>query len=267
MIGHVEALTGTELPFVRRSWITQKLQEFGVVRTLELCEELHVSVETIRRDLAALERDGLLERVRGGAASVGQRLSEEPSFLDRSNLGESAKSRIGLAAARMIPDGSTVFLDVGTTSLHVARALPPGFRGIVATNSLPAATELASRPQVEVLVSGGEVRPGDMAMAGQHAQRLFEELRADVAFLGSGGVGAVSGLTDFHLAEVLVRRVMMRNSAQSWVLADSSKFNVIAPYHVADWTGLSGLVTDAEPPAAMRSAVVQAKARVVVAEK
>ncbi|MCC6496907.1 MAG: DeoR/GlpR transcriptional regulator [Propionibacteriaceae bacterium] len=267
MIGHGEALSGTELPFVRRSWITQLVQESGVVRTMELAETLHVSVETIRRDLAALEREGVLERVHGGAASVGQRLSEEPSFLDRSKLGESAKSRIGLAAAGMIPDGSTVFLDVGTTSLQVARALPQGFRGIVATNSLPVATELASRPQVELLVSGGQLRAGDMAMAGQHAQRLFEELRADVAFLGSGGVHAVSGLTDFHLDEVVVRRVMMRNSAQSWALADSSKFSVIAPYHVADWAGLSGLVTDEEPPAAIRSAVVQAKARIVIAER
>jgi DeoR/GlpR family transcriptional regulator of sugar metabolism len=266
MIGQYEALSGTELPFVRRSLIMQRLAETGVVRTQDLSEELRVSVETIRRDLAALEKDGALERVHGGAASAGQRLSEEPSYLDRSQLGESAKSRMGLAAAAMVKDGATLFIDVGTTALNVARALPAAFRGIVATNSLPAAAELASRPHVDVLVSGGRVRGGDMAMAGQHAIDLFEGLRADVAFLGSGGVHAASGLTDFYLDEVEVRRVMMRNSAQAWVLADSTKFNLIAPYHVADWTGLSGLITDQEPPAAMRSAVVQAKAKVVVAE-
>ncbi len=267
MIGHVEALSGTELPFVRRSWISQRLQESGVVRTQDLSDELRVSVETIRRDLAALERDGVLERVHGGAASLDQRLSEEPSFIDRSKLGESAKSRIGVAAAAMVKSGATLFIDIGTTALSVARALPATYRGIVATNSLPAAAELSTRPHVEVLVSGGRVRGGgDLAMAGQHSINLFEGLRADVAFLGSGGVHAASGLTDFYLDEVEVRRVMMRNSAQSWVLADSTKFNRIAPYHVADWPALSGLITDQEPPSAVRSAVVQAKAKVVIAE-
>lgn len=250
---------------MRRSLILKRLAESGVVRTQDLSDEMRVSVETIRRDLAALEGEGVLERVHGGAASVDQRLSEEPSFVDRSALSESAKSRIGAAAANLVRDGATLFLDIGTTALSLAAALPMTFRGVVATNSLPAAAELAKRPHVDVLVSGGRIRGGDLAMAGQHSLDLLKDIRADVAFLGSGGVHPTSGLTDFHLDEVAGRRVMMRNSAKSYVLADSSKFNRIAPFHVAEWDALSGLITDQEPPAGLRTAVTNAGAEVIVA--
>lgn len=265
MVSQEAALSGTELPVVRRSLILKRLAESGVVRTQDLSDEMHVSVETIRRDLAALEGEGVLERVHGGAANVDQRLSEEPSFLDRSALGESAKSRIGAAAANLVRDGATIILDVGTTALSLAAALPMTFRGIVVTNSLPAAAELAKRPGADVLVTGGRIRGGDLAMAGQHAVDLLADIRADLAFLGSGGVHATSGLTDFHLDEVASRRVMIRNSAKSYILADSSKFNRIAPYHVGQWDAFSGLVTDEEPPSGLRAAVANAGAEVIVA--
>jgi DeoR/GlpR family transcriptional regulator of sugar metabolism len=264
MTSQEAALSGTELPVLRRSLIVRRLAEAGVIRTQDLSDELRVSVETVRRDLAVLESEGILERVHGGAASVDQRLSEEPSFLDRSAIGESAKSRIGAAAASLVRDGSTVFLDVGTTALNLALALPMTFRGVVVTNSLPAAAELAKRPHADVLVTGGRVRGGDLAMAGQHALDLLESIRADVAFLGSGGVHAASGLTDFHLEEVAGRHVMMRNSAKSYVLADSSKFNRIAPFHVGDWDAFSGLITDEEPPTGLHAAVTLAGAEVIV---
>ena len=255
-----------KLPVTRRSWIQRRIAEAGVVRTQDLADELRVSVETVRRDMASLEHDGTLKRVHGGAVCSGQRQSEEPSFHERSVFAGPAKARIGLAAAQLVHDGATLFIDVGTTPLNVAYRLPAGFHGIVATNSLPVATELAKRPAVTVLVTGGRVRPDDLAMAGQHALDLLEDVRADLAFLGSGGVHPTSGLTDFHLDEVATRHVMMRNSAQTYVLADSSKFNVIAPYHVATWDAFTGLITDEEPPAVLRTAIALAGAEVIVAD-
>jgi len=265
MNSHEEVLSGTELPVVRRSWIQRRIAEAGVVRTQELADELHVSVETIRRDLAALERDKVLERVHGGAAGLGQRLNEEPSFQERLRWQSPAKERIGRAAAALISLTATIFLDVGTTIMHVARALPREFQGIVVTNSLPAAAEVAKCPHAQLLVTGGRVRAGDLAMSGQHAVTYCDGIRADCAFLGSGGVHPVAGLTDFYLDEVATRQAMLRHSAKSYVVADSSKFNRIAPYVGATWDQLVGLITDETPPDGLAAAIAAAGADVIVA--
>jgi len=265
MNGRVDVLAGTELPAVRRSWIIQRLTQAGMVRTQDLSDDLRVSVETIRRDLATLECEGVLERVHGGATTVGYRLSEEPSFQDRTRLQEPAKLRIGQAAVGLIHNQSTIFLDLGTTALCVALALPKDFRGIVVTNSLSTGVELSKRPHIRLLVTGGPVRGGDLSMSGQHAVDMVENMRADVAFIGSGGVHPSAGLTDFYLEEITIRQAMMRNSAKSYVLADSSKFSRIAPFHVADWDSFAGLITDQEPPSGLRTAVVSAGGSMIVA--
>ncbi|MDR0285411.1 MAG: DeoR/GlpR family DNA-binding transcription regulator [Propionibacteriaceae bacterium] len=266
MVSQQETAAGSALPVTRRSVIRRKLADLGVVRTQDLVDELGVSVETVRRDMAALERDGALERVHGGAVAAGQRLSVEPSFHDRTSAQGTGKARIGQAAARLVSDESTLFLDVGTTALCVAAAIPASFRGLVATNSLPVAIELARCPHATVLVAGGRLRSDDLATAGQYAIGLLEDLRVDLAFLGSGGVHPTSGLTDFHLDEIATRRAMMRNSARTFVLADATKFARIAPYHVAGWDSFTALITDEEPPAVLRTAVQRGGATVIVAQ-
>jgi DeoR/GlpR family transcriptional regulator of sugar metabolism len=256
---------GVELPVQRRSHILQRINDLGAVRTQDLSEELRVSVETIRRDLGQLEAEGLLERVHGGAAIPGQRQYREATFTDRSVHATTQKLSIGTAAAALVRDGNTVFIDVGTTAVHLAQALPISFSGLVATNSLPVAAELASRPAVEVLIGGGLVRTGDLAVSGPLTVQQFSDLRADIAFLSSGGVEPVSGLTDFNRDEVAVKRALIANSARAYVLADSSKFNRIAPYHVAGWDTLSGLIVDQNPPAGLRRAVTEVGGEIVVA--
>ena len=119
--------------------------------------------------------------------------------------------------------GQTLLLDVGTTVLEVARALPPDFRGTVATCSLLVAAELAGRRDVEVLVSGGRVRGGDLSLSNAQTVAFFADVRADLAFLGSGGVDAVAGLTDYHLDEVATRRTIIANAARAFIVADSGK--------------------------------------------
>ena len=239
--------------------------DIGVVRTEELSDELRVPVETIRRDLASLERDGVLDRVHGGAASLGQRRSEEPSFGERARAQEPAKSRMGLAAAALVRDGMTLFVDVGTTMLALARALPVTFRGVIVTNSMPLAAEFVRRPRVQLLLTGGRMRCDDMALSGRHALDLIEAVQADIAFIASGGVHPTSGLTDFYLDEVATRVAMMRNSAKSYVLADSTKFNRIAPFRVVGWDSVTGLVTDEHPPAGLQAALIDAAADLIVA--
>jgi len=126
----------------------------------------------------------------------------------------------------------------------VARALPAGFRGRVLTNSVPAAMELAGHEDVELLLSGGQVRTGDAACFGAHAEAFFGEFYADLAFLGSGGVHPRAGLTDYHPHEVITRRTIIEHSAASYVLADSSKLGTIAVHRVCPLNRVTAVLTD-----------------------
>jgi len=142
----------------------------------------------------------------------------------------------------------------------VARALPGTFRGRVLTNSVPAALELSGRDGLELLLSGGQVRPGDGACSGAHAEAFFAEFYADRAFLGSGGVHPEAGLTDYYPAEVVVRRTIVAHTAKNYVLADSSKLGVIAVRRVCELDQVTAVLTDdtenAEAAAALDAAGV-----------
>ncbi len=239
----------------RHELIIAALRSAGVVSTEDLAARLEASPETIRRDLVFLEGSGALRRVHGGAALAPGMDGEEASFADRSSSGTDAKRAIGRRAADLVRPGQTVILDVGTTALEVARALPSDFRGTIATCSLRVAAELSTRRAAEILVSGGRLRSGDLSMANAQTVAFFADLRADIAFLGSGGVDASTGLTDFHLDEVATRRVIIANAARSFVLADGTKLGRIAPHRVCGLSELAGLITDGSVPKALKVAV------------
>ncbi|RKT87109.1 DeoR family transcriptional regulator, glycerol-3-phosphate regulon repressor [Saccharopolyspora antimicrobica] len=249
----------------RHDRINQAIRSGRVISTAEFSELLKVSPETIRRDLAELESKGVLTRVRGGAVRTGH-LGDEAPFLERSSTAQQAKSVIGRMAAQLVQPGQTVVIDVGTTAVELARSIPKDFTGVVATCSMRVATELADVPGVELHVSGGRMRRGDLALSGPVAHDFFQEIHADIAFLGSGGLAAGAGLTDFHLEECHARRAMIRNCAASYALVDSTKHQRVAPYRVAALDQLTGVVTDQEPPAELVRAIAEAGGRIIQPE-
>ncbi|BBY26033.1 DeoR/GlpR family DNA-binding transcription regulator [Mycolicibacterium sediminis] len=247
------------LPIARHDVIVELVERAHTVSTDELATRLGVSAETVRRDLALLEERGALRRVHGGAARVLRRDSvEEPPFVERTVIHQQAKVAMARVAVALLEPGQTVAIDVGTTAVDVARAIPATFRGTVITPSLLVAVELAGRAGVDVLVSGGRIRGGDLACSGAHARALFSDVYPDVAFIGSGGVDAAAGLTDYHLDEVDVRRTIIANSAASYVLADSSKLGRVGPHRVCGLGSVSGLITDDCTSPAVAAAVREA---------
>jgi len=231
------------LPTQRRQAILAQVRERAAVSAEDLSRQFGVSVETIRRDLRSLQERGLLERVYGGATRPSGR-SSEGSFAARSVRNIDRKRAIATLAASLVQPEETVVVDVGTTALEVARALPASFRGRVLTNSVPAAMELSTRSDVELLLCGGQVRAGDGACAGAHAEAFFGEFYADRAFLGSGGVHPEAGLTDYYPAEVVLRRTIIDHTAATYVLADSSKLGEIAVHRVCTLDRLTAVLTD-----------------------
>jgi DeoR family fructose operon transcriptional repressor len=231
------------LPTQRRQAILAQVRELAAVSAEDLSRQFAVSVETIRRDLRRLQGAGLLERVYGGATRPSGR-SSEGSFAARSTRNIERKRAIAALAASLVQPEETIVIDIGTTALELARALPDRFLGRVLTNSVPAAMELSDRGGIEVLLCGGQVRPGDGACSGGHAEAFFAEFYADRAFLGSGGVHAEAGLTDYYPAEVVTRRTIIAHTAKSYVLADSSKLGVIAVRRVCGLDQITGVLTD-----------------------
>jgi|SRR5580658_10362447 DeoR family fructose operon transcriptional repressor len=229
------------LPTQRRQAILTEVRQARAVSAEDLARRFGVSLETIRRDLRGLRDRGLLERVYGGALSV---RSTEGDFATRSVLYGERKLAIARLAASLIEADDTIVIDVGTTALEVARALPPSFRGRVLTNSVPVAMTLADREQIEIQLCGGQLRHGDAACFGSHAEAFFAEFYADKAFLGSGGVHAKAGLTDYHPPEVITRRTIIAQSAASYVLADSSKLGTIAVHRVCPLSRVTAVLTD-----------------------
>ncbi|MDW5326807.1 DeoR/GlpR family DNA-binding transcription regulator [Plantactinospora sp. KLBMP9567] len=241
----------------RHQAIVETLLTSGRVTVAELSARTGVSEMTIRRDLELLEREGLLQRVHGGAVSTVSG-SYEPPFAVRVRQHADAKARIGAAAAELIGGNETVVVDAGTTALATARALRGRRQLTVCALSVPASTELADEPGIRLIAAGGDVRAGEHCFVGPLAERIFEELRFDTFVLSVGGADPETGLTDFNLDDIRVKRAAIGASRRRVVVADSTKlgratFARIGPVQLADV-----LVTDerADPEqvAALRDA-------------
>lgn len=228
----------------RRSEIVGFLEDDGRLEVPVLSHHFGVSEMTIRRDFEALEREGMLQRVRGGAISATSR-SYEPPLALRRGRNEDAKNSIGRAAAEMISEGESVILDVGTTVLAMAEALA-GKRNItVLTPSLRVAWLLADKPDMRVIVTGGVVRVGERSLIGALSEQAFESLYCDTFFMGIGGIDLEAGLTEFNLDDARVKQKAMQYSRRSVLVADSSKFGKVAFARVAGIEEIDAIVTDA----------------------
>lgn len=250
-------MRATMLATERRGRIRDALRAVETVTTLELAETLGASAETIRRDLLAMERSNDLVRVHGGATRARAIVGQEPAFAERATSAPEAKQAIGARAADLVQPNSCIMIDVGTTALQLARALPTTLSCTVVTCSLLVAAELADHPGIEVIVSGGRLRNGDLAMSGLATREFFSGIHPDMAFLGSGGIHETAGLTDFYLDEVGVRQVVIAGAMKAYVLADSTKFNVVGRYHVAPLHRLTAIITEQSPATHLADAITR----------
>lgn len=253
------------LPEERRRRILRALDGLPLVRMTDLAGELGVSLETVRRDVVALDREGVVRRVYGGITRVKPE-AHEPPYERRRNLNLLAKRAMAQLAVSLLESGGTLVMDVGTSVLEVAAALPSDFAGRVLTNSLFVAQELASRPAVSVLVSGGELRAEDLALSGPVTEAFFGSFYADRAILGSGGIDLAAGLTDYYPNEVAVRQAILRHAAEAYVLADSSKLGHIALQQVCALTEVTAVITDDRADPELVAELSQQGVRVLVAE-
>ncbi|WP_399926207.1 DeoR/GlpR family DNA-binding transcription regulator [Streptomyces kanamyceticus] len=227
----------------RQQEILRLARDGGRVDVLSLAEEFKVTAETIRRDLKALDRAGLVRRVHGGAIPAG-RLDFEPDLAEREGTAADEKDRIARAALAELPAEGSVVLDAGSTVARLAAALPLESTLTVVTHSLPTAARLADHPGIQLHLIGGRVRQRTRAAVDAWALRAYGEIRADVLFLAANGFSAEAGLTTPDLAEAAVKRAAVAAARRVVLLADSTKHGQEHFARFGDLTDVDLLITD-----------------------
>lgn len=227
----------------RRETIIELLQEHGEVTVAELSDRTGVSQMTVRRDLEALELEGVLRRVHGGAIDLAMRGYAAP-YSVRAKQSADAKAAIGRAAAAMLGERETVVLDVGTTTLQVARALHDRRNLTVLTPSLHIANALARYRGIRLMLTGGQVTAGEGSLVGDMAEGAFSRLRFDTFVMGIGGVDLASGCTEYSLEDARVKRAALECVRRCIVVADSSKLGKVTFAQICDLERVDVLVTD-----------------------
>ncbi len=229
----------------RRASLTTMLSRDGRVSVIDAAEELGVSGETIRRDLAVLERHGHARRVHGGAVARATVEAAELALADRESRRSPEKLRIAAAAAEHLPPaGGSVVLDAGTSTAALLEHLPADRELSVITHGTVIAAMLSRLPQIDLLVVGGRVRATTAAAVGAVTVGTYEQLRADVAFIGANGVSIERGFTTPDFDEAAVKRAAARAARHSIVLADSSKIDTDYVVTFAHAGAIDMLITD-----------------------
>jgi len=229
----------------RREAISALVMELGTVTVGSLAERFNVSMQTIRRDIDALCEGDMLRRVHG-RIELSQEFLNTP-FDQRASTNLVGKRTVGEAAAEMIPDGSTVFISIGSTPLGVAQALRRRKGLTVITNNLRAAMALSDEVSNRIILPGGELRLPDRDILGNEVLDFFDHYRAEFAVFGAAGIARDGGLLDFHSSEVRARQKIRANAQQSLLVIDCSKFGRQAPALGDNISEIDTIILDRRP--------------------
>jgi DeoR family glycerol-3-phosphate regulon repressor len=233
----------------RQSEIVALLRETGRVGVDDLAARFEVSPQTIRRDLNEMSDLRVVTRVHGGAIVASS--TENLAYEARKLVAQAHKRLIGQAAARLIPDKSSLFINIGTTTEEVAHALAQRSGLLVITNNLNVAQELFRNRAIEVIVTGGTIRPADGGIVGAATVDMIRQFRVDTAVIGISAIDSDGTLLDFDMREAEVARAIIENARRVILVTDSSKFSRSAPARIATLADIDILVTDHLPTPAI----------------
>jgi DeoR family glycerol-3-phosphate regulon repressor len=227
----------------RQAQIVELAKSEGRLQVDGLAARFKVTPQTIRRDLNELCDTGKLVRIHGGA--VFPTTKENVEYEQRRLIAADSKKAIGAAAARLIPDNSSIFINIGTTTEAVASALLRHRNLLAITNNINVANILRASPTAEVVLSGGVVRHSDGALVGDAAVDFFGRFKVDFAVIGASAIDADGSLLDYDMREVRVAQAIMANAEQVILVSDATKFSRRAPMRIGHVSQVDVFVTDA----------------------
>ena len=231
----------------RRHKILAALEEEGELSVAALSIRFDVSEVTIRQDLNALSKRGLLLRTRGGALSTNT--MPEFSFDVRQQQQAAEKTRIGQAAAQLVHHGDTIILDASTTAQAVSPFLKQHSELTVITNGLKLAMGLLDAPQIQVLLPGGSLRRESISLVGQPPGEVLDSLNVQIGFFGARGLTLDEGLTDVNLSEVAMKRAMVARCRHVVGVLDASKWGRVAAATFAPLEKVDTIISTTKAPA------------------
>jgi DeoR family transcriptional regulator of aga operon len=241
----------------RRRAILELLSRQGRVLVAELGRHFETSQVTIRKDLEVLHAHGLVHRTHGGALPARESALEDPTLREKEKLHRQEKIRIAQCAASKVKEGQVVILDSGTTTTAVARALRNFQNLTIITNAVNIAAELAGTA-VEVILTGGTLRPNSFSLVGPIAEETLRRLSADLLFLGVDGFDTHFGLSTPNLLEAKVNRVMAEVAKRTVAVCDSSKFGRRSLSLIVPPSAVNEVITDRSIPKLDARALKQA---------
>ena len=249
----------------RRQRILELLAQEGQVKVIQLSELFHTTPVTIRSDLAALEKDGYLKRVTGGAVQTVRNFYTMDAQ-QRKNYNSEAKAAVAKATAELIDDGDTLLINSGTTTLLIAAELKKRNSLNIVTNSMAVAVDLASCPTFRVLLLGGEVNAQYSFSYGNTALEQLSRYKADKAILSIDGIHSQAGITTYHAEESPICRMMMERSHETIVAADFSKFGFESFSNIADIQSADYYVTNKTADPGTVASIKKLKKKVIFSD-
>ncbi len=230
----------------RHEKIMEILNEKKSVKVSALSELFNVSIETIRRDLDYMEKDGRLTKVYGGAV-LEHVVAKEINLTSRISANVELKQEIGRIACRFVEEGQSIALDTSTTNLEIAKVLKKNFNRLtVITNAIDIALEMKDKEHFNTVLTGGVLRGDELCLLGGLAEEFLDKFHIDKVFASVSGISLTSGFTDYGLGEYHVKKKMIERAREVIVVADSTKFDIVSLMKVGDLDICDFIITDSK---------------------
>ena len=249
----------------RHAAIVQLAKDNGRVLVDDLATHFDVTPQTIRKDLNELCGLRLLTRIHGGALFPSG--IENVQYEARRKIAAEGKSAIGHAAARLIPDNASLFINIGTTTEAVSEALLDHQGLMVITNNINVANRMRVLPSIEVVIAGGVVRGSDGGIVGEAAVDFIKQFKVDYAVIGASAIDHDGALLDFDFREVKVAQAIIANARHVILAADSTKFERTAPVRIGHISQVGTFITDVCSVAALRDICRESEVQLIETER
>lgn len=230
------------LPSERQKKIVELLAEKDVITIAEFMLTFNISIETVRRDLAILEKQGSIQKIYGGAKIKAVTFGE-PTMENRMINRLLQKDAIGRKCSEFIHDGDCIFIDSGSTTYHIAKHLTNKKNLTIITSSIPVVNELMNT-DFEIIIIGGKIRHNERSVVTYDYIFNFSQLNIQKSFICAGGITVENGISDFNMQEAVTRKTIIERSKEVFVAADSSKFHKDVTINIALLSKISYLITD-----------------------
>lgn len=248
----------------RHAQIVELVTERGFVTIEDLAQHFQVTPQTIRRDINFLDQENRLRRYHGGAGIAPS--TSNRAYSDRQIQHLEEKQKIAQAIARRIPNHASLFINIGTTTETVAKALLKHEGLTVITNNLHVASLLAGKEDFNLIIAGGQVRSKDGGIIGEATVDFVRQFKVDFALIGISGIDEDGDLLDFDYQEVRVAQAIIQNSRQVFLAADHSKFGRNAMIRLGHISQATYLFTGRRPPDKLVKILEASKVKLVIAE-